>query len=54
LDYAGVRAYLDEQDIKKQDRREFFAGIQAAERGTLEAWSDLSEREQATQKNSNQ
>jgi hypothetical protein len=45
LDYSGVRAYLDEQDIKKAERREIFEGIQAAERGTLDAWAEQAERE---------
>jgi len=46
LDYAGVRAYLDEQDLGT-DRREVFAGIQACEHATLAAWAEQREREQA-------
>lgn len=46
LDYAGVKAYLDEQGLKKTARREVFDGIQAAERGTLDAWAEQSAKEQ--------
>ena len=46
LDYAGVRAFLDEQDLG-DDRREVFAGIQACERATLEVWAEQRERDQA-------
>jgi hypothetical protein len=47
LDYAGVRAFLDEQDLQRDERREVFAGIQACERATLEVWAEQREREQA-------
>lgn len=40
LDYAGVRAYLDLQGIRGADRRSVFAGIQACEAATLEAWAE--------------
>lgn len=40
LDYAGVRAYLDEQGLAAHERREVFAGIQACERATLSAWAE--------------
>jgi len=43
LDYAGVRAYLDEQDLPTPERRDIFAGIQAAEAGTLAAWHEQAE-----------
>ena len=43
LDYAGVRAYLDEIDLGA-DRRDVFAGIQACERATLDVWSEQRER----------
>lgn len=50
LDYAGVRAFLDEQDIEGPDaRRDIWRGIQAAERATLEVWADRREREAAQQ-----
>lgn len=39
LDYAGVRAYLDEQGVAGDERREVFGCIQAAERTTLEVWA---------------
>lgn len=41
LDYAGVRAYLDEEtDLAGDERREVFACIRGAERGTLAGWAD--------------
>ena len=46
LDYAGVRAFLDEQDLQRDERREVFAGIQACERATLDVWAEQREREQ--------
>lgn len=46
LDYAGVRAFLDEQDLQCDERRDVFAGIQACERATLEVWAEQREREQ--------
>lgn len=51
LDYAGVRAFLDEQDIEggPEARRDIWRGIQAAERATLEVWADRREREAAQQ-----
>lgn len=45
LDYAGVRAYLDEQDLEPPERRDIFAGLQAAESGTLEAVREQAELE---------
>lgn len=47
LDYAGVRAYLDEQAIEggADGRRDIFRGIQAAEGATLEVWAERRERE---------
>lgn len=39
LDYAGVRAYLDEQGLQGEERKDTFDGIRAAERGTLEGWA---------------
>lgn len=46
LDYAGVRAFLDEQQLAGDERREVFAGIQACERATLDVWAEQREREQ--------
>lgn len=45
LDYAGVRAYLDEQGIASgsDQRRDIFTGICAAERATLEVWAEQAE-----------
>lgn len=40
LDYAGVRAYLDEAGLRGDERRDIFNGIQAAERASLEAWAE--------------
>lgn len=37
LDYAGVRAYLDEEGVYGEARKDAFAGIRAAERATLQA-----------------
>lgn len=39
LDYAGVRAYLDLMGLRGADRRDAFAGIQACEAATLQAWA---------------
>lgn len=39
LDYAGVRAYMDEQHLAGDDRKDIFTGIRAAERATLDAWA---------------
>jgi len=40
LDYAGVRAYLDECALPVQERADVWRGICAAERGTLDGWAD--------------
>ncbi len=45
LDYAGVRAYLEE--VQPDDRRSAFVGICACERATLEVWAEQREREQS-------
>lgn len=45
LDYAGVHAWL-QLHAPRQQRRELFEGIQAAERATLEVWSEQREREE--------
>lgn len=46
LCYAGVRAWLDEAGTTGDDRRDLFAGIQAAERATLAAWADQRKQQQ--------
>lgn len=46
LDYAGVRAYLDLQGIHGAERRTIFAGIQACEIATLEAWAEQRQQQQ--------
>lgn len=40
LDYGGVLAYLKVQRLRGKARREVFAGIQAAERGTLRGMAE--------------
>lgn len=40
LDYAGVCAYLDKECSSDESRKDAFAGIRAAERATLQAWSE--------------
>ncbi len=40
LDYAGVRAWLDEQAFDADTRKEYFDGICAAERATLQGWAE--------------
>lgn len=40
LDYAAVRAYLDEHTLAGQERQDIFTGICAAERATLQAWAE--------------
>ena len=40
LDYAGVRAWLELQDLDADARRDIFAGIQACEGATLAVWSE--------------
>lgn len=46
LDYTGVQACLRLQGHRGAALRELFAGIQACERATLEAWAEAREREQ--------
>lgn len=45
LDYAGVRAALDELGFAGDERQAAWRGIQAAERATLEVWAERRERE---------
>lgn len=40
LDYAGVRAYLDEQALQADDRTHVWACITACEQATLRAWAE--------------
>lgn len=40
LDYAGVRAYLDECGLSGRKRRNAWLGIVAAERATLDGWAN--------------
>jgi len=47
LDYAGVRAFLDEQQLPADERRDIWRGIQAAEVATLEVWAERRERDGA-------
>ena len=37
LQYAGVRAHLDEMGFAGTERRDIYAGVRAAERATLDA-----------------
>ena len=47
LNYAGVRAHLDELGLAPgEERSAVYAGIRAAERATLEACAELAEQEQ--------
>jgi hypothetical protein len=45
LDYAGVLAYLQAVVSSKQQRRDIFDGIQAAEHATLVVWREQAERD---------
>lgn len=49
LDYAGVRAYLDEAGVAGSERTDTFKGIQAAERAVLEVWADQARERQEQQ-----
>lgn len=46
LDYAGVRAYMDEAGLQGEERKDTFAGIRAAERGTLDGWAIAAKQDQ--------
>ena len=46
LDYAGVRAWLDESGLPPDQRRAVWDGVRAAERETLAVWAEQREREQ--------
>lgn len=45
LDYAGVRADLDELGIEGEQRREIWLGIKACERAVLDVWEESRQRE---------
>lgn len=45
MDYAGVRAYMDECGMQGDERRNVFAGIRAAEGGTLQALGEIAQRD---------
>lgn len=47
LDYAGVRAHMDEIGLCGDERREIYAGIRAAERATLEVHAEKAAAENA-------
>lgn len=47
LDYAGVRAYLDEAGLQGDERREVWDCIRAAELATLSVWAEQRERAQS-------
>jgi len=44
LDLAGVRAYLDEEGITGDERKDIWAGIRAAQAATLEAWAEKAQK----------
>ena len=46
LDYAGVRAYLDECGVEPgPERRELFECIRACEHACLEVWAELRDKQ---------
>lgn len=45
LDYAAVVAYLREQGLRGDERRQVFDGIRAAETATLDVWARQRERD---------
>lgn len=49
LDYAGVRAYLDEHGLHGPERLETWDCICAAERATLDVWAEQRRRDQQRQ-----
>ena len=50
LDYAGVRAYLDECGLCGDERKDIFAGLRAAEAGCLQGWDTARQVNAARQK----
>lgn len=51
LDYAGVRAHMDELGLLGDERRDTYAGIRAAECATLEARAERAEQKRQQSKN---
>ncbi len=49
LDYAGVRSYLLDQGLTRDERRDVMRGIQACEAATLEVWAEQREQEASRQ-----
>lgn len=49
LDYAGVRAFLDEAGLDGDERRSAFAGVRACEVATLAVWAEERERSEQQQ-----
>jgi hypothetical protein len=45
LDYAGVRAYLDEAGLAADERKGAFDGIRACELAMLDVWRERREEE---------
>lgn len=45
LDYAGLRAHLDELGLCGDERRHIYNGIRAAERATLDARAEREAKE---------
>lgn len=46
MDYAGLRAYLDELDLPATERRALWSSLRACERATLDSLADLRKRNQ--------
>ena len=44
LDYAGVRAFIEMEDLDDEGKREAFRGVRACEQATLEAWAEQREK----------
>lgn len=40
LDYSGVRAYLDEEGLQGDQRRDVWLGIRAADAATRAVWAE--------------
>ena len=47
LDYAGVRAYMDEVGITGPDRQELFRAFQLCERECLQEWAEQAKAKEA-------
>lgn len=46
LDYAGVRAHLDEAGLSGEERKTVWAGIRAADAATREVWAQQAKERQ--------